>query len=270
MTTSVNSSPADTAPSTLGPRPGPAEGRGPKAEGPRSSRGLARLGTASFIALALAQAYYLAVSPADRMMGHLQKIMYVHVPTAWVAFVAFTVVFVASILYLWKREERHDRLALAAAEIGTLLTAVTLVLGSLWGKPTWGVWWTWDPRLTTTAILLMIFAGYLALRAFVEDQEQAARWSAAVGILGFVNVPVVYMSVRWWRTLHQAQSTRASLDSVYWTGMLVNAVVLLAVLWYLIARRAEVARLERAAEDAADARALGAEAYGAAHGGTRL
>ena len=219
-----------------------------------------RTGAAAFAAFALAQAWAVSVSKPDQMMGHLQKIMYVHVPTAWTAFLAFFVVFVASIAYLWTRRERWDHLALASAEVGTVLTALTLVLGSLWGKPTWGVWWTWDPRLTTTAILLLIYAGYLALRAFVDERERAARWSAVVGILGFVNVPIVFMSVRWWRTLHQAQSTPRTLDPTYWNALLVNAVAALLVFAYLVAKRAEVARLEWEREVAIEEHALGAPA----------
>ncbi len=113
-------------------------------------------------------------------MGHLQKIMYVHVPAAWNAFLAFVVVLVGSVMYLWKREEKWDLLAASAAEVAAVLTALTIALGSIWGRPTWGVWWTWDPRLTSTAILLVIIVGYLALRSFVDEPERRARWSAAL------------------------------------------------------------------------------------------
>ncbi|MBI4544922.1 MAG: cytochrome c biogenesis protein CcsA [Gemmatimonadetes bacterium] len=181
-------------------------------------------------------------------MGHLQKIMYVHVPAAWNAFIAFFVVFLASVAYLWRREERHDLLAASAAEVGAILTALTLTLGSIWGRPTWGVWWTWDPRLTTTAILLVTFVGYLALRAFTDDAERRARWSAAVGILGFLNVPIVYMSVKWWRTLHQEQSSPSTVSTEYAWGLRLNAIAFLLLLVYFVARRYQTARLERAAE----------------------
>ena len=179
------------------------------AQPPRSS---ALLGLVAFAAVLTAQALGFVTSPPDRDMGHLQKIMYVHVPSAWNAFLAFFVVFVASVHYLWLKRERSDLLAASAAEVGTVFTALTLVLGSIWGRPTWGVWWTWDPRLTSTAVLLVIFAGYLALRAFADDPDRRARWSAAVGILGALNVPIVYMSVKWWRTLHQTQSSPATVD----------------------------------------------------------
>jgi heme exporter protein C len=221
------------------------------------SRGLGRFGLFAFAIFLATQGWAFLSSPPDRMMGHLQKIMYVHVPTAWAGMLAFALVFVASVAYLWSRNDRWDRLALASAEVGTLLVAVTLVLGSIWGKPTWGIWWTWDPRLTTTAILLLMYAGYLALRAFVEDRDRAARWSAVVGILAFVNVPIVYMSVRWWRTLHQVQSGPRTMDPNYLMGLAINSISILFVMAYLIARRAEVARLEQAVDAELESRALG-------------
>ncbi|CAN5336321.1 cytochrome c biogenesis protein CcsA [soil metagenome] len=208
------------------------------------------------VVLIAAQAYAFAISPPDRDMGELQKIMYVHVPAAWNAFIAFFIVFVASIMYLWKRNERYDLLAASAAEVGAVLTALTLILGSIWGRPTWGVWWTWDARLTSTAVLLVIFVGYLALRAFTEDQDRRARWSAAVGILGAMNVPIVYMSVRWWRTLHQVQSTPSTVDSPYAWGLRANAIAFLIALIYFVRTRYVAARVEREAEQRLDAAAL--------------
>ena len=206
------------------------------------------IGAVALVSFVAAQIAGYVMSPADRYMGHLQKIMYVHVPAAWAAFVAFIVVFVASVMYLWKRTEKWDLLGAAAAEVGTFLTALTLLLGSIWGRPTWGVWWTWDPRLTTTAILLMIFAGYLALRSFTEDADRRAVWSAAIGILGFVNVPIVYMSVRWWRTLHQVQSTTKSMNPLYLKFLALNGVVFLLATTWMIGRRYYAAQLERRVE----------------------
>lgn len=187
-------------------------------------------------------------SAPDRDMGHLQKILYVHVPAAWMAFIAFAVVFVASVLYLWKRQEKHDLLAASAAEVGTMLTGLTLVVGSTWGRSTWGVWWTWDPRLTTTAILFLVYVGYMSLRAFTDDDERRARWSAAVGILGFLNVPIVYMSVRWWRTIHQVQSTPETMDPAYAFGLRLNAFAFLFLFIWFVAERYYIARLDRAIE----------------------
>ncbi|HEU5184413.1 MAG TPA: cytochrome c biogenesis protein CcsA [Gemmatimonadaceae bacterium] len=206
--------------------------------------------------LAATQAFGFLTSPPDRDMGHLQKIMYVHVPAAWSAFLAFVVVLVASVLYLWKRDDRYDLLAASAAEVAAVLTALTIALGSIWGRPTWGVWWTWDPRLTSTAILLIIIVGYLALRGFVDEPERRARWSAAVGILGALNVPIVYMSVRWWRTLHQPQSSPSTVDPAYAWGLRLNAIAFLLVMIYLVRARYRAARLERIPEMAAEREAL--------------
>jgi heme exporter protein C len=227
-----------------------------------SPRTIAPLGLAALAMLVGAQVYAFAVSPPDRDMGHLQKIMYVHVPTAWVGMIAFFLVFVASILYLWRRNLRYDLLAAASAEVGVVMTGLTLALGSIWGRPTWGVWWTWDARLTSTAILFFLYAGYLALRAFTEEPERRARWSAAVGILAFLNVPVVYMSVRWWRTLHQVQSNPSTLDPAYLWSLYLNTAAFLVLLGYFVHRRYRAAVLEHAAEERrADAALGGAPAH---------
>ncbi|MCL7972876.1 MAG: cytochrome c biogenesis protein CcsA [marine benthic group bacterium] len=186
----------------------------------------------------------LVVVPADAAQGNVQRLMYVHVPAAWLAFLAFFIVFVMSVLYLIQRDPRWDRVGASSAEIGVVFTVVTLLLGMLWGKPTWGVYWTWDPRLTTTAILLAIYVGYLALRSFADDEEKRARWSAIVGVIGFVNVPIVYMSVTWWRTLHQPPSSpRSVAPDILWTLML-NLAAFTLVYAYLMVRRIRLAKLE--------------------------
>jgi heme exporter protein C len=208
----------------------------------------------SFVA---AQITGVVISPAEAGMGHLQKIMYVHVPAAWSAFLAFGTVFVMSVLYLARRRESYDLVAASAAEVGVVLTGLTLALGSIWGRPTWGVWWTWDPRLTSTAVLFIIFVGYLALRAFVEEPQQRARWAAAVGILGFLNVPVVYMSVRWWRTLHQPGSSPATVDVAYAWGLRLNAIVFALAMVYLVRRRFQAYLVEREVEAMEEEQALG-------------
>ena len=189
-------------------------------------------------------------------MGHLQKIMYVHVPGAWMAFIAFFVVFIYSVLYMIRHRENDDLIAASAAEVGALFTGMTLMLGMLWGRPAWGVWWVWDARLTSTLVLFLIFVGYIALRSFVDDSTQRARWSAAVGAIGAINVPIVYMSVRWWRTLHQPQSSPSTLDPAYTLGLRLNAIALLLVTIYFIRRRYEIARLERGVEHMAEAAAM--------------
>ena len=221
-------------------RPAPTSRATPR---PRA-RGLAAWGVVVLFALVGAQLYGFLESPPDRDMGHLQKIMYVHVPSAWSAFIAFFAVFLSSIAYLWTGRAKHDLVAASAAEVGALLTALTLALGSIWGRPTWGVWWTWDPRLTSTAVLLVVFVGYLALRAFTEDFDRRARWSAVIGILGFLNVPVVYLSVRWWRTIHQVQSAPSTVDSAFAWGLRLNAVAFLLLTIYFVRERYRLAAMD--------------------------
>jgi heme exporter protein C len=207
--------------------------------------------------LAAVQAYSYVTSPAERDMGDLQKIMYVHVPAAWMTFLAFFVVLVFSVRYLWRRRENDDLIAASAAEVGAVFNGLTLALGMLWGRPAWGVWWVWDARLTSTLVLFLIFVGYLALRAFVEDPGQRARWSAAVGMIGAINVPIVYMSVTWWRTLHQPPSSPATLDPAYTLGLRLNAIAMLLVMIVFIRKRYVNARLERDVERLAEQAALG-------------
>ncbi|MBI4213156.1 MAG: cytochrome c biogenesis protein CcsA [Chloroflexi bacterium] len=167
--------------------------------GPRWGMPLASIaGTASVLALAMIFFYV----PPDRLQGIVQKIFYLHVPAAWIAYLAFFVVLVGSIGYLWQRNLAWDRVARASAEIGVLFTTLVLVLGSLWAKPIWNTWWTWDARLTSTLVLWFIYVGYLMLRAYTPDQERSARFGAVLGIVGFADVPIIHYSVEWWRTLH--------------------------------------------------------------------
>ena len=214
-------------------------------------------GLIAIAAVVAAQAFAIMTSPAEGDMGHLQKIMYVHVPAAWMAFISFFIVLVYSVLYMARRRENDDLIAASAAEVGAIFTGLTLMLGMIWGKPAWGVWWVWDARLTSTLVLFLIFVGYLALRSFVDDPGQRARWSAAVGAIGAINVPIVYMSVKWWRTLHQPPSSPATLDPAYTMGLRINAIALLLVTIYFIRKRYELARIERATEQLAEAAAMG-------------
>ncbi len=210
-----------------------------------SKSGLANvLGIVALALLLVGSFVGLFVVPADSMQGDIQRLMYVHVPAAWLAFMSFFVVFLMSVLYLIQRDLRWDRVAQSSAEIGVVFTVLTLALGSMWGKPTWGVWWTWDPRLTTTAIMLAIYVGYLAIRSFADDPDKRARWAAIVGIIGFANVPIVYLSVIWWRTLHQPPSSPRSVSpEILWTLMF-NLAAFTLVYIYLMMRRIRLAKLE--------------------------
>jgi heme exporter protein C len=141
-------------------------------------------------------------APTDALQGPVQRIFYLHVSSAIAAFACFSAVFVGSVVYLWKERVAADRLARAAALVGLVFTTVTLVMGMEWAKPIWGVYWTWDARLTSTLVLWIIYAGYLLVRRLASPGRQAARFAAVVGIFGFADVPVVYGSVEWWRTIH--------------------------------------------------------------------
>jgi heme exporter protein C len=205
------------------------------------------LGSLALVFVAAGLYFSLVKAPPDALQGDAQRIMYLHIPSILTAYLSFFIVFVGSCLYLWKREPRDDILARSAAEIGTLFTALTIVEGSIWGKPTWGVWWTWDARLTLTAILLLIFVAYLMLRVLIEDENRAAVAGAVVGIIGFLDIPLIHMSVYWWRTLHQPPSIlrpdKAPWENVHpdmLTALGVNFVAFVLLYFYLLSLRIQL------------------------------
>lgn len=190
----------------------------------------------------------LAWAPIDREMGEVYRIIYVHVPLMKLALLAVTANFVCCVIYLFKHSWKTDALAEATASVGLLFGSVGVVLGSIWGRPTWGVYWTWDPRLTTAAILLIVYGGYLALRKFVEDPERRAVWSAVVGIINAVDVPIIYFSVRWWRSLHQIQSSPSTVDPSMVSVLRWNFVALFLVMFLFIWERYRIALATRMQE----------------------
>ncbi len=154
----------------------------------------------TLVLLAVSSYLALVVAPTEATMGDVQRIFYYHVPSAWVGGFCFFINFVASIWYLWKRSPRSDALAAASAEVGVVFCAVLLIEGTLWARPVWGIWWTWDARLTTTLVLWLIYVSYLVLRRFSAGQTQVM--AAALAVFAFADVPIVYMSIRWFRTQH--------------------------------------------------------------------
>jgi len=176
------------------------------------------------------------------------RLLYVHVPSAWLAYLSFTIVAAASIAYLRTHRTRWDEVAHAAAEIGVVFTVLTIAIGSIWAKPVWGTYWTWDPRLTTTAVMLLIYAGYLAVRRLPDDPATRGKWSAVIGIVGFLDLPVVHLSVTWWRSLHQPPSVLRPGDPTMAPSMLLALLLSVAaftVLFaYLFLLRLRVERLE--------------------------
>jgi heme exporter protein C len=211
------------------------------------------LGAVTVVALAAGLVAGLGLAPREATQGNVQRIMYLHVPSVWVAYLAFAVVFVASIAYLARRADAADRLAHASAEVGVIFTGITIATGSIWGKPTWGTWWTWDARLTSVSILFVMYLGYLLLRGMIDDRERGARYAAVLGIVAAFNIPLVHFSVYWWRTLHQPPSLMkpgpGTMPRVIVTALLVNFVAFSLLYVYFVARRVRL--LQREAEAAA-------------------
>lgn len=160
------------------------------------------LGVASFIAIMVGLAMVFLYAPTEASMGDVQRIFYFHVASAWVWYLTLFVLFVGSILYLWKRDRQWDVLALSSAEIGILFGSLVLLTGPLWGKSVWGTFWAWDPRLTSSLVTWLLIVGYMMLRSTTEAGETRARLAAVLGVISFLMVPIIHFSVVWWRTLH--------------------------------------------------------------------
>lgn len=262
---------------------GPTEGRSGTAAGllrvhpdGTASRGSRVFGIVLAIALVVFLAFALVLSPADsgpdaseNAMGQLVRIMYVHVPVAIACYLAFLVTAVGSAMYLWKKTEGWDLLAAASAEVGVVFTGLTLATGSIWGRIAWGSWWEWDARLTSTLLLFVMYLGYLALRRAVLDPVVRAKRAAVVGLVAFVNVPIVHYSVDWWRSLHQTATISRfdpTIDGLKLFTLLFGMVVVQALyVWLMIhrfrlqyaeaqleAKGLDVALAERRAEAVAD------------------
>ena len=204
-----------------------------------------------WIVIALAALVTLAagmIVPQDAVQGQLSRILYIHVPGAWLAYLAFGITMAASAMYLWRSTLIWDRLAVSSAEIGVYFTGLTLVLGMIWGKPTWGVWWTWDARLTLTAIMFFVYLGYLALRRTTDDIDARAKRSAILGVLAVVQVPLVHFSVVWWRSLHQAPTLlkpeSPDMDGEMVIALLVSLAMFTVMYIAMMVKRMEPARLE--------------------------
>ncbi|MGH9464689.1 MAG: cytochrome c biogenesis protein [Thermoanaerobaculia bacterium] len=211
----------------------------------------ARRGAWVGLALLLAGSWIgLVIAPAERHMGDVQRIMYVHVPSAWIALLSFVVAFALAIVSLWTGEDRWDDRLVGAVEVGCVLNALLLVQGSIWGRATWGVWWDWDVRLTTSLVMLLLFVGVLALRRLADDEGRRARWSAVATIVAFVDVPLVYFCVRWWRSLHQIQSSPETMDPAMALPLRLNAAAVLLLAAWLASWRGRIEAVRRAAERA--------------------
>jgi heme exporter protein C len=219
-------------------------------------RGL-RISIAALIWLAGVYVLALGYTPIEARQGMAQKIFYLHVPAAWCALMAFSLVGITSALYLWLMDPRLDRFAASSAEVGVAFSAVMLTTGPIWAKPIWGTWWTWDARLTLTLFLFFLFIGYLALRASVHDKAERARFSAVVGILGMLLVPFIHLSVYLFRTLHPQpvvlKPSAPSLPPEMLRTLLISMLVFTALYVGLVTLRYGLGLAEELREEAADA-----------------
>ncbi|ABF45541.1 cytochrome c assembly protein [Deinococcus geothermalis DSM 11300] len=220
----------------------------------RQDRVTTLLGAATLLALGVAVVLGLR-APLDANQGSLVRLMFIHVPSAWLSYLAYGGTGLFGLLYLLTRSRRWDRLALSSAEIGVLFTLATIVGGMLWAKPTWGVYWVWDARLTTTALSLVVYGGYLLIRGLIDDPERRARVSAVIGLVGTLYVPINYMAVEWWRGVHQTQTLkllgkiRFDAAPIYGWVLLVATLAFTLLYFYLLRVRAILAAREEAREE---------------------
>ena len=203
------------------------------------------------VALAFAAYEGLVVAPTEQTMGNVQRIFYYHVPSAWTAFLLFFINFLASVIYIWKRNAAADAIAAATAEVGVVFCTVVLVTGPIWARPVWGIWWTWDARLTTTLVLWLIYVSYLVLRRY-STGSQTALLAAALAIFGFVDVPIVYMTIRWFRTQHPSPviggGANSGLDPSMWPPLLWNWLAFSMLAIILVTVRYRLQRMEEDVE----------------------
>jgi heme exporter protein C len=215
---------------------------------PSARTGLA-VAAVALILSALVAAFIIA--PQEREMGDVQRIFYFHVASAWTAFLSFFLVFAGSVAYLRTRGQRWDQMCVSAAEIGIVFTSVTLLSGSIWARSAWGSWWTWDPRLTTTLLLWLIYVSYLLLREMVDDPGRRATFAAVFGIVGFIDVPVVFMSIRWWRSIHPAVvgSEGFNMEATMLPALFLSIAAFTVVLAYLLLVRFNLEHARRQADE---------------------
>lgn len=201
-------------------------------------------------------------SPPDVALKDLVRILYFHVASAWLAFLSFGVTALAAIWYLVARKSLADWIAVSSAEIGVVYTTMTLVTGSLWARPLWNTWWTWDPRLTTTLILWFLYVAYLLLRGTITSVDRRARVSAVFAIIAFVDVPIVHFSVTWWRSIHPLVITETGFNMpepmvvTLMTGFFVFLCIYLVLLWIRVRQERQVWQLKQLRESVRSVRDL--------------
>lgn len=168
-------------------------------EAPKSLKALTALAGVMFL---VALGMVLFYAPREAVMGEVQRVFYFHVSAGWIGALAFLVTAISGAMYLWRRDRRWDHVAVASVEIGVVFTLINIVSGSIWARPVWNTWWTWDPRLVTATVMELVYLAYLMLRQGIEDPERRARFGAVYGIVGFISVPITFLSIRLLRTIH--------------------------------------------------------------------
>jgi len=201
------------------------------------------------ILLVIASAYAsFFIAPEERTMGVIQRIFYFHVASAWAGFTAFFLCFIGNLLYVWKRAQKYDWLAVSGAEVGLAFTTVVLVTGPIWAHPVWGIWWTWDARLTSTFVLWLLYVSYLLLRTLVEEPDRRALLSSLFGIFAFIDVPLVFGAIRWWRTQHPQPvimgGQGSGLDPTMKTVFFFSALAMHVFMLWLIAERYALEKMQ--------------------------
>lgn len=239
-----------TSPASLAPQPTASSSVG------TSTRATRVIGIATIVMLGWTAAFGLLFSPADREQEDAVRIMYVHVPTVWIAYLAFTVTALCSAFYLFRKKHSlgFDRVAGASAEVGVVFMALTLVTGMMWGRLTWGVYWQWDARLTTTALLFVSYIGYLAVRGLGGTHRQRAKRSAIVGLLIVIEIPLVHWSVKLWRTLHQEATVMnpngdVKIDGLMLFSLFIGVVAFTLLYLWLVMHRSRTMAMEDVLED---------------------
>lgn len=204
-------------------------------------------GALGVVLLVIGHGMGLFVAPPEAMMGDVGRILYAHVSTAWISLVAFLFAFFAAIGALWSGRRSWDASVVGFVEVGVVLTALLLFQGSVWARPTWGVWWTWDPRLTTSAILLVAFSAVLLLRSVIDQPDRRMLVTSVATIVAFVDVPIVYMSIKWWNSLHQDFSSPDTVSSYMVTPLRISAFGMLFLMLAFVGmrRRIELTRLKK-------------------------
>jgi heme exporter protein C len=218
---------------------------------PYSTRSYLRDGLLILSAILMAVTLYMIFIwvPTEQNLGVSQRIFYFHVPLGWIGMVSIIVVAIASFMHLITGKQKWDSLAYATAELGVIFASLILVTGSIWGKPVWGVWWTWDAKLTTTLVLWFIYAGYLMIRAYGPSGTQGKRYASVIALIGAIDSPIIYKATDWWRTTHPERNTPSDLDERMLLTLLVGVVTFTVLYIYLLIERYNLRKSESDLDD---------------------